>query len=69
MKMTEELGQSLSEPAVKLEPKFETEDDDIAPIAGVEENVNSRFIDYSIATPWEDLIASIERGTCNTALH
>jgi len=30
-------------------------------VAGVEENVNSRFIDYSIATPWEDLIASIER--------
>jgi hypothetical protein len=37
-------------------------------VAGVEENVNSRFIDYSIATPWEDLIASIERGALLTHL-
>ena len=31
-------------------------------VAGVEENVNSRFIDYTKATPWEHLISDIERG-------
>lgn len=51
---------STSEPDVEIESELET----VSPpaVAGVEENVNSRFIDYSIATPWEDLIASIERG-------
>lgn len=31
-------------------------------ISGVEENVNSRFIDYTKATPWEYLIADLEKG-------
>lgn len=31
-------------------------------VSGVEENVNSRFIDYTKATPWEHLIADIEKA-------
>ncbi len=31
-------------------------------VSGVEENVNSRFVDYTKATPWEHLIADIEKG-------
>lgn len=30
-------------------------------VTGVEENVNSRFIDYTKATPWEYLVADIEK--------
>jgi hypothetical protein len=64
-----ELAQENSPPPKIIEPEQDSEyeseiDPDISAIAGVETNVNSRFIDYSIATPWEDLIASIERGNC-----
>jgi hypothetical protein len=31
-------------------------------VSGVEENVNSRFIDYTKATPWEYLVADIEKN-------
>jgi hypothetical protein len=31
-------------------------------VVGVEENVNSRFVDFSKVTPWEHLISDIERG-------
>jgi hypothetical protein len=31
-------------------------------VTGVEENVNSRFIDYTKATPWEYLVADIEKN-------
>jgi hypothetical protein len=31
-------------------------------IAGVETNVESRFVDYTLATPWEQLCADIERS-------
>lgn len=30
--------------------------------AEVEENADSRFIDFSLATPWEHLVADLERA-------
>lgn len=55
---------STTEPNIEMETESENDVVSVSSpaVAGVEENVNSRFIDYSIATPWEDLIASIERG-------
>ena len=31
-------------------------------VADVEVNVNSRFIDFSLVTPWEHLVADLERA-------
>ena len=44
----------------------EEDEEDVAgpSVLGVEENADSRFIDYSLATPWEELVADIERGEC-----
>jgi hypothetical protein len=33
-------------------------DEDV--VADVEENLDSRFIDFSLATPWEHLVAALE---------
>lgn len=62
---SESILGSSSAPTIEPSAEIEVESGPVASptaVAGVEENVNSRFIDYSIATPWEDLIASIERG-------
>lgn len=56
-KENEELLQSLN-----LEVDVEEEEPNKPVIAGVEENVHSRFVDYTKATPWEHLISDIERG-------
>jgi hypothetical protein len=43
----------------------EGEGDDSAPrnaVRGVETNAESRFVDYTMATPWEQLVAEIERA-------
>lgn len=58
----DEIGEILSSTADG------TTGDDIQPssgpidkVEGVEENVASRFVDYTMATPYERLIADIER--------
>lgn len=39
-----------------------TSEVDEAVVADVEVNVDSRFIDFSLATPWEQLVADLERA-------
>lgn len=38
------------------------DDDDNDSIADVEVNVDSRFIDFSLVTPWEHLVAELEKA-------
>ena len=47
---------------IKEDPPIEEQESLTPVVAGVEENVNSRFIDYTKATPWEHLISDIERS-------
>lgn len=42
-----------------------TEIDEDEVIADFEVNVDSRFIDFSLATPWEHLVADLEKAIKN----